>query len=272
MQRTDPIDDLQDASPDGRPAAAHALAHLAESGLLSPPAIGPLIAALDDESLATRRFATAALGRLGRLGPSAKRTVWAALSHRALSDSDGQVRKLASEALAGLQEPAAAEPADPVSALREELCEVPEEEAIDRLVLRGRRLEGAPLRRSSWAVVARALTDLRAGDHLLRILASASTRDHALRALRIARAARANLAAEGRGGAHGGPGAARKEQAIRRIDHNHEDDDYYDDEYPYSYDPDSLEGASRDKLPGVLPVNAVQAAADDYTDRALTLQ
>lgn len=262
---------LEDPDADVRAGAVRALSELSRRDTLSPRAIGPLVAALDDEQAATRRWAATALGPHGRLGPSARRTVWAALSNKGLADSDGEVRRLSAEALAGLQETPAAAAPDRVGELRTAFNGLSVDEATDRLVALGRGLRGASLRRSSWELVARALTDPHAGEHVIRVLASATTREHALRALRLARAARVNRAPRGRGGA----GAATRESVRPELqldlqDPTEEYGYYRETHYPYSsYEPSVSERSDRRRIPGLVPVSALQVAADEVTDRVL---
>lgn len=260
---------LEDPSPEARSASARALAAMAAQGTMSPLAIGPLAGALDDPHAATRRWATAALGHLGRLGPSARRTVWAALSNRALADVDGEVKRQAAESLAALAQVSAPPPPDRASELRRHLGDLPLDQTVERLVQLGRRLAGAPLRRSSWTLVARALIDPHAGDVVLRILAAATSREHALRALRVARTARVN-----RGPKPRAAGARAAAETVRAQVADHDQDVYDDDDdYPESsFDPTLLGVLWREspRLPGVLAVSAVQAAADDVLDRTLS--
>ena len=262
---------LDDPSAEVRSAAAHALAELARRNTMSPQAIGPLVAALEDTLAPTRRWAVEALGHLGRLGPSARRTVWAALSNRGLADVDGEVRRLAAEALAALHDAPATTAPDRAAELGKVLCEVPVEEATDRLVELGRSLHGPALRRASWVLVARALSDVHAQGHVLRALASATTREHALRALRLARAARVNRPAKGRAGTGGGPGeAARQAHELSKRDPIEDAGYYHDGDWAYSYEPSVLEGAwpAGARVPGVLAVGRVQVAVDEATERA----
>jgi hypothetical protein len=266
---------LEDPDAGVRAGAARALAELARRDTMSPRAIGPLVAALDDAQAATRRWAAVALGPHGRLSPSARRTVWAALSNKGLADEDGEVRKVSDEGLAALQEAPAIAVTDPVGELRQALSGLPVEETTERLVALGRGLRGPSLRRSSWELVARALTDPHAGEQLVRVLASATTREHALRALRLARAARVNRAPKGRvGGAAGGTREEVRPEREILIDDVEDEYGYYrESDYLYSsYEPSLSDRGAPDKLrvPGVLPVSALQVAVDQVTDRALS--
>ncbi|MEZ4295286.1 MAG: HEAT repeat domain-containing protein [Polyangiaceae bacterium] len=212
------------------------LARLSAAEALSAegaPAIPVLITALADESVPVRVAIVEALGRLGQASPSARRTVYSVLARTAQSDPEGRVRAASSAGLAGLSQPVEESALTPAEVFRARVEAAGREELLDLVIEHAATLSGKPLQRANLVVIARALERAPVRARLAPLLAAATSRDEALRVLRLARrAGELRRKAGARGAASASALDARPDHARRpTADLHHDDfwDDYFDD-------------------------------------------
>lgn len=160
---------------------------------------------------------------------------------------------------------------------RDTLLNCPPEEAAAQLYEAGKELQGANLRRSSWLLIANSLHNLRVSDILLQRLQAATTRQDALRVLRIARK-NVRERRKGTGGArrHGpqedplkvvaeiSPRAYQEDQ--RQIDWEiwEEMEMGQDDFEAWLAHERNMSHKRRQRLAGILPISALDEAFQRY--------
>ncbi|MBK8257370.1 MAG: HEAT repeat domain-containing protein [Polyangiaceae bacterium] len=183
---------LSDPEPERRVAA---IPFVAKQGAAAIPI---LITAFGDRSLPVRREVLRALGQLGRLNPSARRTVQAVLTRVAQTDASGEMRAHADEVLFALQAPTETPDSPPLEALRERFLAASPNDLLPLLLDHSKTFPGKPLQRTSWEVVSQAFAALPSRERLLPLLLTAQTRGDLTR---LVAAARTSLEKRRRGAA-----------------------------------------------------------------------
>ncbi len=169
---------------------------------------------------------------------------------------------------------------------RNTLLNCPPEEAAAQLYETGKELQGANLRRSSWLLIANALHVQKIADILLQRLQAATTRQDALRVLRIARKnvrERRKGTGSSRGKSHENPQTVADENSRAAILHEEEqlaDEREWEEELEGIFGGDFEEWLAEQRNPpsinhtriaDLLPVSTVQEAVGRYAwDRHVT--
>lgn len=162
---------------------------------------------------------------------------------------------------------------------RDTLLTCPPEEAAAQLYEAGKELQGANLRRSSWLLIANGLHNLRISDILLQRLQAATTRQDALRVLRIARKnvrARKKSTGSSRGKSHENPQTVADENSRAAILHEEEqlaDEREWEEELEGIFGGNfeewlaeeiNISSKHRERLAGILPVSTLDDAILRY--------
>ena len=244
--------------PIARASAVRALGEMRAS-----PAVPLLMVALHDGAAEVRRAAAESLTALASACPEQLGRI-ARVLRRTLEDGHHAVREAAYRGLIALRvivpwrvDREAASRSAFVEALRAASID----EATEMLFERGGTLAGRPLQRTEWRDIASAIHDVRRGDRIVAIVASAERREQVVRALRLARACARPMK-------RGAPGtSAPKPTRAQLIDELRIEEDFdhvhqacgcsFCEPYAGESWRAWADGASLG-LPHVLPVNAVQ--------------